>query len=170
MSAALESCWYVVRTQPRAEQRAAQQLRQQGFEVYLPRYQKRRRHARRVDMVAAPLFPRYLFVSLDLEHQRWRAVQSTIGVSHLVCNGDEPAPLSSAVVQEIRSREDARGFVSLAIPRFAQGEKVRVTDGAFSTCVGMFEEMADQNRVSILLDLLGRKVRVVLDLERLEVA
>ena len=34
--------------------------------TYLPRYLKRRRHARRVDIVAAPLFPRYLFVAIDM--------------------------------------------------------------------------------------------------------
>ena len=65
-----------------------------GFETYLPRYEKRRRHARRVETVAAPLFPRYLFVAIDLASQRWRSIHSTIGVSRLVCNGEDPAVLA----------------------------------------------------------------------------
>ena len=79
------SRWYVVQSHPHAELRAVAHLQRQGFETYLPRYRKRRRHARRIETVEAPLFPRYLFVSIDLATQRWRAIHSTIGVSHLVC-------------------------------------------------------------------------------------
>ena len=49
--------WYVVRTQPHAESKASAHLGRQGFETYLPRYLKKRRHARRVETVQAPLFP-----------------------------------------------------------------------------------------------------------------
>ena len=56
--------WYVVHTQPQGESRAKANLERQGYEVYLPRCRKWRRHARRAEIVAAPLFPRYLFVRL----------------------------------------------------------------------------------------------------------
>jgi transcriptional antiterminator RfaH len=156
--------WYVVQTQPHAESKAMGHLIRQDFAVYLPRYLKRRRHARKVDMVAAPLFPRYLFVTVDLETQRWRSIQSTTGVSRLVCNGDEPAPVPPAVVEALQGREDAGGFVQLERrPQFAPGERVRVVDGVFADSLGLFEGMADRERVAILLDLLGRKVRILLD-------
>ena len=58
-------CWYVAQTHIHAESKATFHLERQGFGVYLPRYLKKRRHARRVDTVAAPLFPRYLFISVD---------------------------------------------------------------------------------------------------------
>jgi transcriptional antiterminator RfaH len=35
----------------------------------------------------------------------------------------------------------------------------------FSDCLGLFDGMGDRERVAILLELLGRKVRVVLDEE-----
>ena len=38
-----------------------------------------------------------------------------------------------------------------------------VVGGAFEECLGLFEQMTDEQRVTILLDLLGRKVRVTLD-------
>ena len=79
--------WFVVQTQVNAEAKAARNLLQQGFEIYLPRYLKRRSHARKVDKVAAPLFPRYLFVQVDMATQRWRSIQSTFGVASLVFNG-----------------------------------------------------------------------------------
>lgn len=66
--------WYVVQTQVNGEARAAQNLMRQGFEIYLPRYLKRRRHARKIDLTAKPLFPRYMFVAVDVATQRWRSI------------------------------------------------------------------------------------------------
>jgi transcriptional antiterminator RfaH len=138
----------------------------QGFEVYVPRYLKRRRHARKVEQVAAPLFPSYLFVAFDIAVQRWRSIHSTIGVSRLVCNGEDPAPIATAIVEGLRGREDASGLIRLdRRPRFARGDRIRVLDGVFSDCLGLFEGMDDRQRVAILLELLGRKVRVFLDPE-----
>jgi transcriptional antiterminator RfaH len=156
--------WYVVQTQVNGEAKAQENLRRQGYQIYLPRYLKRRRHARKVDLVAKPLFPRYMFVAIDTAAQRWRSVQSTIGVSRLVTIGDEPAVVPERVIGALKAREDAKGFVKMdAGPAFAPGDKVRVLSGAFMDNSGLFNGMADHDRVSILLEMLGRKVRVVLD-------
>ena len=40
-------------------------------------------------------------------------------------------------------------------------------DGAFQQCLGLYEGMTSNERVTVLLELLGRKVRVSLDAERL---
>jgi transcriptional antiterminator RfaH len=164
MSDIMGARWYVVQTQVNGEAKAVANLRRQGFETYLPRYLKRRRHARKVDFAARPLFPRYLFVAIDVAAQRWRSVQSTFGVSHLVTNGDEPAIVPEGVVAALKAREDAKGFVTLDVrPAFVLGDKVRVLAGAFMDNAGLFNGMADHDRVSILLEMLGRKVRVLLD-------
>lgn len=156
--------WHVVQTQVNGEAKASENLCRQGYEIYLPRYLKRRRHARKVDFAAKPLFPRYMFVAIDTARQRWRSIQSTSGVSRLVTNGDEPAVVPEGVVQALKAREDGRGFVKLdARPSFVPGDKVRVLTGAFMDNAGLFNGMADHDRVSILLDMLGRKVRVLLD-------
>ena len=160
------SGWYAVQTHINAENKAVLHLERQGYQVYLPRLLKRRRHARRVDTVAAPLFPRYLFVGVDLLAQRWRSIQSTIGVTCLVCNGDKPALVPSKIIEALHQSEDERGFVRLhQPPRFVQGDAVRILDGVFTDCLGLFEGMADRERIAVLLDLLGRKARVVLDAE-----
>src|SRR4051794_4547583 len=105
------SRWYVVQTRPHGEIKSSQHLIRQGFDVYLPRFLKRRRHARKIDQVAAPVFPRYLFVSVDLATQRWLSIDSTIGVTRLVRNGNEPAPVPRSIVDELRARQDAKGWV-----------------------------------------------------------
>ena len=171
MTSNFSTRWYVAQTHPNAEAKAALHLGRQGFAIYLPRYWKRRRHARRVETVAAPLFPRYLFVAIDMAAQRWRSIHSTIGVAQLVCNGDDPAAVPEGVVEKLKRRAGAYGFIPLQRrASFEPGEKIRVLDGVFSTCLGLFEGMADRERVAILLDLLGRKVRVIIDAELVTVA
>jgi transcriptional antiterminator RfaH len=163
--------WYVVQTQINAEVKAARNLVRQGFEIYLPRYLKRRSHARRIEKVAAPLFPRYLFVRIDTATQRWRSIQSTFGVSHLVCNGSDPAPVAQQVLSSLKAREDESGYVKLdQRPKFALGEKVRVLAGVFAENLGLFDGLADRDRVAILLDLLGRKVRVSIEADMVAAA
>ncbi len=163
--------WFVVQSQPNAELKAVAHLNRQGFPTYLPRYMKRRCHARRVEHVPAPLFPRYLFVGIDMDAQRWRSIFSTIGVSRLVCNGDMPTPVSEQIVAALRGREDGAGFVRLKVkPSFRAGDKICVLGGALAGCFGLYEGMKDSDRIAILLDLLGRKVRVTVDVESVAAA
>jgi transcriptional antiterminator RfaH len=156
--------WYVAQTRHLSEARAAQELGNQGFEVFLPRYLKKRRHARKVTMVAAPLFPNYLFVAIDRTAQRWRSVNGTIGVVRLIADDDGPVALDGRIVDALRSRLDERGFVEMARrPSFVRGETVRIRAGSFAATLGLFEDFKAQDRVIVLLELLGGRVRVELD-------
>ena len=135
----------------------------QGFAIYLPRYLKRRRHARRVEIVPAPLFPRYLFVastwrrSAGVRSSRRSASRSSSATA------TSPAAVPAAVVAELQQARRRQGFcparsrpqVSRPATRFAS------STACSPTSLGLFEGMADRERVAILLDLLGRKVRVV---------
>jgi transcriptional antiterminator RfaH len=156
--------WYVAETQPRAEAKALFHLQRQGFEAYLPQYRKLRRHARRAEWVRAPLFPRYLFVQMDVARAAWRAIRSTVGVTRLVCRGEAPAPVPAGVVEDIRFREDGTGVVAMP-PRFRPGEAVQIVSGAFADRVGLFQCATDEARVILLLDLLGRQTKVMLPID-----
>jgi transcriptional antiterminator RfaH len=156
--------WFVVQTKSNREGKAAHHLERQGFQIYLPRYLKRRSHARKIETVAAPLFPGYMFVAIEMATQRWRAIQSTIGVLRLVKNGDHPAAVPNEIVAGMRAQEDEKGLIKFSRPpQFCRGEKIRVLAGAFTDAIGLFDGLADRERVAILLDLLGRQVRVNLD-------
>jgi transcriptional antiterminator RfaH len=153
--------WYVIHTQPRGESRAEVNLARQGFTTYMPRCLRTVRHARRTEKVARPLFPRYLFVALDLARDRWRAIQSTFGVCSIVLAGEEPVVLPDKVVEDIRAREDDDGYVRLGLPAGVRaGSPVRLVEGVFADHRGICERVADEARVAILLELLGRQVRV----------
>jgi transcriptional antiterminator RfaH len=151
--------WFAIYAQPQKEDLASGHLARQGFEVFYPRYLKRRSHARRVDMVPAPLFPRYLFVRFDPQYTQWQAIRSTRGVISLVSNGNDLVPVPDVVINEIRAREDAEGYVVLANQlKMARGAKIRIEEGPLSSCDAIFEAQKDGDRVVALLSLFGRKV------------
>ena len=158
--------WYVAHTHPRSEMKALAHLRRQGFFAYLPQYLKRRRHARRTEAVRAPLFPGYLFVRMDIDRMLWRAIRSTVGIRHLICNGESPVAVPEGVVEDIRAREDETGVVPVREPApFQPGESVHVTRGVLRDQVGLFECASDEERVVVLLTLLGRQLRVRLPVD-----
>jgi transcriptional antiterminator RfaH len=152
--------WYVAQTRVHAEERARVNLERQGFCTYLPCYRRERRHARRCDTVKAPLFPGYIFVELDLERAPWRSINGTFGVTKVICHGERPVALPETVVEQIRARADDEGVIDLQPHRFRRGDPLQIVSGALADCFGIFERMADRDRVILLLDLLGRTVRV----------
>ncbi|MBP9764325.1 MAG: transcriptional activator RfaH [Gammaproteobacteria bacterium] len=163
--------WYVAHTQPLKEQKAELHLLEQGFEVYLPRFKKMRRHARKVDEVIVPLFPRYLFVGMNLEAALWRSVNGTPGVSYLLMNQERPALISSSIIDDLKAQESAEGLVSVgSLFVFAKGDKVRILEGTFKDHTAIFEKLDDKQRVHLLLSFMGRETKFSLPIYAVEAA
>jgi transcriptional antiterminator RfaH len=154
-----EERWYVARTLPQRELRAAQQLGNQGFRSFVPRYWKNRRHARKVETVSVPLFPRYIFTILDRSRDRWRSVNGTFGVDRLVTYGGEPQPVPRGVVESLIEAVDPDGSIQFDF-HLKEGQTVRVTAGPFADLVGELEHLDDNGRVRVLLEIMGGKTRV----------
>ena len=164
--------WFVVHTQPSRESVAVAHLQEQGFEVYLPRFKKIRRHARKVDEVLYPLFPRYLFVGMDPETARWRSINGTRGVSYLLTNeSDRPAQIPSSVIEALKAQENAEGLVDAgSLASFMKGDTVLITDGVLKDQTAIFDALDDKGRVRLLLSLLGRDVTITLPTYAVDVA
>ncbi len=152
--------WYVVHCRVNSEQRAETNLERQNYEVWLPMYHKTRRHARRVESVLRPLFPRYLFVRLDLSSQTWRPILSTYGVHTMVSGADGPLAIGGDIIEALRARANADGVFEIARRAIKPGDQVRVQGGPMADLEGIFEADLDSDRVLILLKLMGREVRV----------
>lgn len=159
--------WYAVYTRANSEQQAAINLGNQGYNVYLPRYRKTRRHARKTEKVLRPLFPRYLFVELDLRMQVWHSINGTRGVVSLVTFGESPAIVPGGVMKELFARETRDGSILLTLPDVKKGDRLNIIDGPLANVSGLFERMADGQRALLLLDLLGRSIRVSTPLQSL---
>jgi transcriptional antiterminator RfaH len=157
----VEERWYVARTLPQRELHAARQLNNQNFATFVPRYLKNRRHARKVETISAPLFPRYIFVVVDRTRDRWRSINGTLGVDRLLMYGGEPQPVPQGVVENLITAVDPEGNVRFD-SQLKQGEAVRVMAGPFADLIGRLEALDDNGRVRVLLEILGGKVRVAL--------
>ncbi len=154
-----EGRWYVVKTQPRREIFAGEQLQNQGFEVFLPKQLKTVRHARRAQTVMAAFFPSYLFVSLDLERQRWRSINGTLGVSHIVSRGDKPVAAPVGVVEDLIAAADERG-VLVRGPWLEIGQQVRITHGPFVDQLAIVDRFGNAEAVRVLLEIMGAVISV----------
>ena len=127
----------------------------------MPRREKTRRHARKIETVRAPFFPGYLFVHLDLTCQRWRSVNGTFGVSRLVMQGDRPAPAPHGVVEALIDACGEDGVLRWQAD-LAVGKPVRVVVGPFSDLIGELEQLTDAGRVRVLLNIMGAGTPVCL--------
>ncbi len=162
--------WYLVYSKPRQEEIAKANLQRQGFVCYLPMArQPRRRMGRRITCIE-PLFPRYLFIALDTVTDNWAPIRSTIGVSSLVRFGSEPAVVPTELVEALAAREDESGVQQLPLGEFEKGDRVRVADGPMAGYEGLFLAKTSRERVTILLDIVGKTTRVSTSLAYLESA
>src|SRR5437016_13145894 len=144
--------WFLVHTLPKSERKANWHLHAQGFRTYLPRFRKTIRHARQLRTVEAPLFPRYLFVILDLERDRWLSVRSTVGVASLFSSRDgRPVPVPVGIVESLIARsEDSLTRLDSGL---VKGQQVRILTGPFVDFVGTLERLDAAGRVRVLLEM-----------------
>jgi transcription elongation factor/antiterminator RfaH len=153
--------WFLVHTLPKSEGKAEWHLGVQGFRTYLPQFRKTVRHARQLRTVQAPLFPRYLFVMLDLGRDRWLSVRSTLGVSRLFTHHDgRPIPVPVGVVESLIERAD--GKLMRLDTGLIKGQHVRIMSGPFADLVGTLERLDEAGRVQVLLEMMGTAVPVLL--------
>jgi transcriptional antiterminator RfaH len=149
-----EERWFAVRTQPHSEAKAERHLANQNYRVFLPRFLKSRRHARKFENIWAPLFPGYLFIILDLTRDRWRSVNGTYGVDRILTRAGTPEPVPHGLVEQLLS---AASRLDLE-----EGQTVRVTAGPFADLLGRLAALDDSGRVRVLLNLMGGEVPVSL--------
>lgn len=160
--------WFCIMAKPNQEKIAADNLKDQDYEVFLPKHQVKRRHARKLEIVSRPLFPGYLFVQFDRATTQWRPIRGTRGCIGPLMAGDEPAAVPDHVIEGLK-RRIVGGFVKLDVQTFKPGEKLRVTDGPFRDHSAIFSaDMDDDARVHVLINLLGRQVRVPVPVDMLE--
>jgi len=160
--------WIAVVTQVNSENLAIANLRRQGYDSYCPQILKTIRHARKVEQVKRPLFPGYVFVSLDLEADQWRAILSTRGVRSIVQFGKRLGLLPIGFIESLISREDGG---CLSIDKISNplsiGETVRVENNAFNGLLGKVLSVDSKDRIWILLDMLKQGIKVAVLRENL---
>jgi transcriptional antiterminator RfaH len=153
--------WYAIRTKPRQEERAADNLASWGIATLTPRLEGskggRTQH----------LFPGYIFARFDRLNML-HSVHFGRGVAYVVSFGGAPAPISDEVIGEIYSRMDGNGVIRIT-PALKPGDEVVIRSGSLRNFVGVFErELKGTERVQIFLRTLAYSARV--EVSRFEVA
>jgi transcriptional antiterminator RfaH len=160
--------WYLVYCKPRQEVTARRNLERQSYTTYLPLMrQSRRRSGRKVSVVTA-MFPRYLFIRLSEETDNWGPIRSTLGVVSVVRFGQMPAAVPDELIELLGKREDADGIQLLPAEQYRVGEKIRITEGGFAGYEGIFLARSGRDRVTVLLQVLGRATRASVELGAIE--
>lgn len=158
----LDLRWFLVFTKPSAESTAKTNLERQGYRVYYPRVLRPSLHRGRWIERIVSLFPRYLFIQLDAARQSLAPVRSTLGVANIVRFGVESTVVPDAIVDGLLRHADPQsGLHKISSTKpFEPGARVGIIAGAFEGLEGIFERDAGEERVVILLKLLGRDAPV----------
>lgn len=151
--------WYLVQLKPNGHRLAKANLERQGFKTFLPLQNVTKRSAHKFVDRRVPLFPGYMFVELDAAQNAWRKVNSTLGVARIVSLGGTPTPVPSAIVNEFISRCDDDGVLR-PTHGLEVGQDVQVLRGPFANFVAKVEEISPDQRVWIMIDLLGQSSRI----------
>lgn len=151
--------WYLVQLKPNGHRLAKVNLERQGFKTFLPLQNVTTRSAHKFVDRHVPLFPGYMFVELDTAQNAWRKVNSTLGVARIVSLGGTPTPVPSAIINEFISRCDDDGILRPTLG-LEVGQDVQVLRGPFANFVAKVEEISPDQRVWILIDLLGQSSRI----------
>ena len=149
--------WYAVYTQPHWESTAQLRLRSQDFRTFLPLHSKTVQHARKRQTILAALFPRYLFVVLNLKRDRWRAVNSTRGVISLVMQEGLPISVKSGVIETLLASSTSEGEI-LFCSEMAPGSRVRLVAGPFAGQLGTLRDLSRPDRVRVLIEMMGAHI------------
>jgi len=158
----------VVQTKPRQERVAVHHLVQRGVEPYCPLFLQPPWH-RRAPRGPVPLFPGYIFVGCD-PREELNAVQYCPGVLRPLSFDRKLATVDDALIEELRRREEDRGFI---VPedfrrKMEKGSRVRVMGGPLRGFEGVFEGyLKGGQRARILLDFLRSQRRVELEVAAL---
>ncbi len=162
-----ESRWYVAKTQPRKEVLAEQHLKRQNFETFLPYAPKTLTSKKnKAANLRQPLFPGYIFVKIDLGAQRWRAINSTIGVLYLIQFTDKPSPMPIGATETMIEQTDKTGQFKFA-DNVKPGDEVRVIGGPMHDFIGKLISVDGKGRSMVLLEFMNRKINTVIPEDRL---
>jgi transcriptional antiterminator RfaH len=151
--------WYILQHKHNAHHKAVKNLNQQGFKTFLPLYFETLHKANRITKVKKPLFPGYMFIKFDRINCQWGKINNTYGVSRLITFDSNLKCVPTELIDNLMKRCD---FSGVLLPKkiYKSGDKVKVLEGPFANFFATVERYETEQRIWILMDLLGRKTKI----------
>ena len=161
--------WYLIQFKPNSYRLAERNLHRQRFETFLPMQKITRRKASRFVSDLKPLFPGYMFVSVNSDLAPWRTINSTIGVSRLVSLEGKPKPLPLQLISGLMLRCDPSGAL-LPPKSLNEGDSVEMLTGPFANFIATVDTIDPEQRIWILMDFMGQKTLMQVTADQLQIA
>ena len=151
--------WFILQFKSNSYHQAAKNLNRQGFETFLPLHDTTSRKLSRFITTSKPLFPGYMFIRFDRAESEWHKINSTYGVSRLITFNTTLKSIPTIFVNHLMNRYDLSGKL-LPIKKLNKGDQVTVLTGPFANFIATVETYETDQRIWILMDLMGRKTKI----------
>jgi transcriptional antiterminator RfaH len=161
--------WFILQFKPNSYHLAKKNLTQQGFETFLPLYDATSRKLSRFINTSKPLFPGYMFIKFDKAESDWYKINNTYGVSRLITFNSTLKSIPTTIVENLMMRYDLSGKL-LPIKELKKGAQVTVTKGPFANFIATVEKCETNQRIWILIDLMGRKTKIQTQYENVQLS
>ena len=160
--------WYCVRSKPKKERVAAESLATlHGLEVFCPQIRFQRKTTRGPIWFQEAMFPGYLFARFDLFGMK-RAVAYAPGVLNIPSFDEKFVPVPDSVIESLRKDLDTESSVEAVAP-LEIGEETTILEGSMRGLkVKVIKLMPAQERVAVLMEMLGTLVEAEFSVGALE--
>ena len=156
----MDKQWIVVRSKPRSEKVAHNELVKKNIESYLPLLKERRKWSDRKKWVEFPLFSSYLFARIDIKDSIF--VLQTQGVNTIVKFGKQIAIVQNSVIEAIRLAMEG-GYQLEPVEYFVEGNIVEVVAGPMKGVKGIVAKLKGQNRLIIKIDAIQQALSIQIE-------
>ena len=156
--------WYLLQTKPNGHRTACKNLKRQGFNVFLPLIIKTANKNGKFLEAKAPLFPGYVFMGTSIDPVPWKSVNGTRGVSSVVTLDGVYRPVDAYIIEGLQSRCDGDGVIQ-RLNDITSGDRVKIERGPFAEFICTVDNIQDDQRAWVLVDLLNQKTRAEFSLD-----
>ena len=163
--------WHLLMCKPREDGRAEEHLLNQDYELFRPMLRQYAIRKGKQVAVTEPLFPRYLFIRLDDVLSNWGKIRSTRGVAGLVRFTELPAKVPDSLMDLIKSQCTEDNIIDTTQEKpfvYAKGDEIEITEGSFRGIKAIIKEQVAQDRVLLLLNLLGKEQEIEVSLSQVK--
>ena len=143
--------WCVAQVKPKEDLVAVVNLRNQGFETFLPQLREHRGKETKI----VSMFPGYLFIAVEMAERNWLRINGTRGVKRLmIATSQMPSLLPRGWVESLQERGGVTDLFIDAL-NFVKGDIIEFIEGPFKGQSGTCQ-WTSEKRVGLLLNVLGQ--------------
>ena len=156
--------WYLLQTKPNAYITACENLRWQGFNVFLPLITTTTKKNGKFLDIKTPLFPGYIFMGTSINPIPWKSVNGTRGISKAVTLDGIFRPISRHIIEGLQSRCNEQGIFQ-SLHDIEVGDRAKIERGPFAEFICTVDQITNDQRAWVLINLLQQQIRAEVSLD-----